>query len=72
MRYKKPKPLSSYQKLKKKIEEMEKEYVNLKNDFKKYSKGDFGVKTHYDTMFKFEEDLEKTMWAGESSFKDNE
>lgn len=69
MRYKKPKPPSSYQKLKIKIAEMEKEYKNLKSDFKKYSKGDFGVKVHYDTMFKFEEDLETQAWAGDSSFK---
>jgi len=68
MRYKKPKPLSSYNKLKKKIEKMEAEYKNLKGDFKKYAKGDFGVQTHYNVMFKFEEDLEKQIWAGNSSF----
>lgn len=62
------KKLSSYQKLKQKIVEQEKEYKNLKNDFKRYAKGDFGVKAHYDAMFKFEEDLEKQIWAGSPSF----
>jgi N utilization substance protein B len=50
--------LSSYQKLKQKISEQEKEYKNLKNDFRRYAKGDFMVKAHYDSMFKFEDDLE--------------
>ena len=70
MRYKKPKPLSSYNKLKKKIEKLEAEYKNLRSDFKKYAKGDFVVQTHYDVMFKFEEDLEKQMWAGNSSINE--
>jgi hypothetical protein len=57
--------LSSYQKLKQKISEQEKEYKNLKNDFRRYAKGDFMVKAHYDSMFKFEDDLEKQVWLGD-------
>ncbi|CAK0771590.1 hypothetical protein CCP3SC1AL1_570007 [Gammaproteobacteria bacterium] len=58
---------SSYQKLKRKIEEQELAYKKLRSDFKKYYNNDFQTKTMYDLQFKMEDDFEQLIWGGKSN-----
>jgi len=59
---------SSYQKLKDKVAEQELAYKNLRADFRKYHNGDFQTQTLYGMQFKMEDEFERQIWAGDSSY----
>jgi len=58
---------TSYQKLKRELSEANAKYYLLKDDFRQYTKGNIGVKVHYDVLFKIEDDTEKMVWYGSTS-----
>jgi hypothetical protein len=65
--------MTSYQKLKKRISELEAENKMLYNDFRDVVHHKMVSKTIlYQTRFKFEDDLEKAVWLGNTSYKKDE
>lgn len=72
MANKKPKILSSYQKLKQKIADQEKQYNKLYEEFRKYHNGDFQTIQYWTSNFLFQKELEKALWYGSTSFNGQE
>jgi predicted transcriptional regulator len=58
---------SSYQKLKDRISELEKQKASLRSDIKKIINKDFEAMTYWSIMFKMEEEFEKCIWNGNTT-----
>lgn len=58
---------SSYQKLKRELKESKEKHNSLRNDFKKYVKGDFETITYYGVLFKMEDSIEQQIWYGNTN-----
>lgn len=61
---------SSYQKLKERVDELEKDRYHLYQDFKAYvqQKMSFTDALGYKTRFALDDSIENAIWMGESSF----
>lgn len=64
--------MTSYQKLKKRISELEESVKTRENYIKLILEGDFTVSQMWRTYFQTREDMEKAVWLGTTSVKKDE
>lgn len=61
--------MTAYQKRKLEIEELKKEVFKLRGDLRKIViDKNFGTELYWSAMFNFEDQQERMIWAGNSSF----